>query len=61
MEIILALICISVVIAGTFLVAFLLSVKNGQYDDLETPAIRMLFDNNEKTEIEKEKNGNTGN
>ena len=59
MEMIIALICISVVIAGAFLVAFLLSVKSGQYDDLESPAMRILFDNKENTE--KEKNGNTGN
>lgn len=59
MEIIIALICISLVIAGSFLTAFLISVKSGQYDDLETPSMRILF---EKTDIiEKENDGNTGN
>ncbi|MCA9003041.1 MAG: cbb3-type cytochrome oxidase assembly protein CcoS [Planctomycetes bacterium] len=31
-------------IAGFFVIAFLWSVSNGQLDDLETPALRMLFD-----------------
>jgi cbb3-type cytochrome oxidase maturation protein len=38
------LIGISIVVAGSFLTAFLWSVKNGQYDDDSTPSIRMLFD-----------------
>jgi cbb3-type cytochrome oxidase maturation protein len=31
-------------IAAFFVIAFLWSVSNGQLDDLETPAVRMLFD-----------------
>ena len=31
-------------IAGFFVIAFLWSVSTGQLDDLETPAVRMLFD-----------------
>jgi cbb3-type cytochrome oxidase maturation protein len=38
------LIGISIIIAGSFLAAFLWSVKHGQYDDDYTPSIRMLFD-----------------
>ena len=38
------LIGISILVAGSFLAAFLWSVKNGQYDDDYTPSIRMLFD-----------------
>lgn len=38
------LIGISIVVAGAFLTAFLLSVKSGQYDDDYTPSVRMLFD-----------------
>ena len=34
----------SILIAGGFLVAFIWSVKKGQYDDDYTPSIRMLFD-----------------
>ncbi|MFN4244372.1 MAG: cbb3-type cytochrome oxidase assembly protein CcoS [Tepidisphaerales bacterium] len=35
---------LAIVMAGVALVAFLLSVKRGQFDDLDTPAVRMLFD-----------------
>jgi cbb3-type cytochrome oxidase maturation protein len=38
------LIGISIVVAGSFLAAFLWSVKSGQYDDGYTPGVRMLFD-----------------
>lgn len=38
------LIGVSLMVAGGFLLAFIFSVKNGQYDDTHTPAIRMLFD-----------------
>jgi cbb3-type cytochrome oxidase maturation protein len=34
----------SIVVAIGFLVAFLWSVKTGQYDDDYTPSVRMLFD-----------------
>lgn len=39
------LIGISMMVAGTFLAAFIWSVNEGQYDDDYTPSIRMLFDN----------------
>ena len=39
------LIGISILVAGSFLTAFLWSVKNGQFDDDYTPSIRILFDN----------------
>ncbi len=35
---------ISVVVALIFFVAFIISVKKGQYDDVYTPAVRMLFE-----------------
>ena len=38
------LIIVSVTIALGFLIAFLWSVKSGQYDDDYTPSVRMLFD-----------------
>jgi cbb3-type cytochrome oxidase maturation protein len=40
----------SLIIAGGFLIAFLWSVKDGQYDDDYSPAHRMLFDNTKKKE-----------
>ena len=39
------LIGISIIVAGSFLIAFLWSVKNGQFEDDYTPSVRMLFDN----------------
>jgi cbb3-type cytochrome oxidase maturation protein len=44
MNIIYFLIGCSIVMALIFLVAFFWSVKNGQLDDMHTPAIRILFD-----------------
>lgn len=38
------LVVCSVGVAGLFLAAFLWANKEGQYDDLQTPAIRMLFE-----------------
>lgn len=34
----------SVCVASGFLIAFLWASRNGQYDDINTPALRMLFD-----------------
>lgn len=42
MNILLVLIPISVLIAAFFVACFILSSKRGQFDDLETPAFRML-------------------
>lgn len=53
MNIIIILIAISLTIAVIFLGVFLWALKSGQYDDTETPSIRMLF--NSKTS-EREKN-----
>lgn len=44
MSIIYMLLAISVVVAIIFFVAFIVSVKKGQYDDVYTPSVRMLFD-----------------
>ncbi len=38
------LIICSILVAGGFLVAFLWATRNGQYDDMATPSIKMLFD-----------------
>lgn len=42
------LIGISIIVAGSFLAAFLWSVNHGQYDDDYTPSIRMLFEDETK-------------
>jgi len=44
MSIIYMLLTISVIVALIFFVVFIISVKNGQYDDTYTPSVRMLFD-----------------
>jgi cbb3-type cytochrome oxidase maturation protein len=38
------LIGISLMVAASFLAAFIWSVSSGQYDDDYTPSIRMLFE-----------------
>ena len=44
MKILFFLIGCSVLLAVLFLIAFLWSHKNGQNDDLYTPSVRMLLD-----------------
>lgn len=44
MSVIIILILASLTVAIGFLVAFLWSVNKGQYDDVETPAMRILFE-----------------
>lgn len=39
----------SLIVALAFLYAFFWAVKTGQFDDPQTPAIRMLFDNETST------------
>lgn len=42
MEIIVLLIAVSSLVALIFLVGFLWSARDGQFDDLKTPAMRIL-------------------
>ncbi|WP_298509019.1 cbb3-type cytochrome oxidase assembly protein CcoS [uncultured Kordia sp.] len=44
MSVIYVLLTISIVVAILFFVAFILAVKNGQFDDSYTPSVRMLFE-----------------
>ena len=44
MDIVIVLISISLAIALIFLGIFFWNIKNGQYDDTESPSIRMLFE-----------------
>ena len=44
MTIIFTLIITSLIIAVIFFILFVKSVKDGQYDDVYTPSVRMLFD-----------------
>ena len=59
MEVLYITIGITVLLAVLFLFVFLKNVKNGQYEDTQTPAMRMLFDDElvkktKKTEVTKE-------
>ena len=59
MSIIYMLLTISVVVALVFFVAFVYSVKKGQYDDTYTPSVRILFEDEivkEDTKLEVKKN-----
>lgn len=44
MQVMFVLIGASLLVAIIFVVAFIWSVRRGQYDDLHTPSVRMLFD-----------------
>lgn len=44
MSVIYVLLAISISVALVFFAAFVISVKNGQYDDSYTPSVRMLFE-----------------
>lgn len=50
MSVIIILLAASISIALLFLVAFILSVNKGQYDDEKSPPVRMLFDEKPKAE-----------
>jgi cbb3-type cytochrome oxidase maturation protein len=52
MNIIVVLIAISLAIALIFLGIFFWNIKSGQYDDTESPAMRMLFEDKAKKKHE---------
>jgi cbb3-type cytochrome oxidase maturation protein len=55
MSVLFILIGASIVTASGFLIAFIWSVKSGQYDDDYTPSVRMLFDDELVSNSKKEK------
>ncbi len=61
MNIFYLLIGVSLLVALIFLGAFIWSVRSGQYDDSETPSMRMLFDDDDvesESETDEEKKNN---
>ncbi|MFN5423533.1 MAG: cbb3-type cytochrome oxidase assembly protein CcoS [bacterium] len=48
MSVIIILIIASLLVASGFLIAFIWSVKKGQYEDDVSPSVRMLFDDHKK-------------
>ena len=59
MDVVYITIGVSIIVAVLFFIAFIKSVKSGQYEDTYTPSVRMLFDdelvtpNKKKEEQEK--------
>ncbi|WP_375323443.1 cbb3-type cytochrome oxidase assembly protein CcoS [Flagellimonas sp. GZD32] len=58
MSVIYVLLAISITVAIVFFLAFIFSVKSGQYDDTYTPSVRMLFED-EVVPDKKSSNTNT--
>ena len=61
MSVVFVLVFVAIIMAGAFLIAFIWSVKNGQYEDTYTPSVRILFDDppmKEAEETEKQKKEN---
>ncbi|MCB0406795.1 MAG: cbb3-type cytochrome oxidase assembly protein CcoS [Bdellovibrionales bacterium] len=56
MNILYFLIPAALALASFFLFAFLWAAKNGQFDDLVTPAHRIFLDDYKKSEIENQPN-----
>ncbi|MDN3707872.1 cbb3-type cytochrome oxidase assembly protein CcoS [Myroides ceti] len=59
MSVMYVLISISIFVAIIFLILFVKSVKNGQFDDGYTPSIRMLFEDEVKKQSKTNKNNNS--
>ena len=54
MEVVYITIGVSIIVAVLFFIAFIKSVKSGQYEDTYTPSVRMLFDDELVTPNRKE-------
>ena len=54
MNILFALIPLSLLLLGAAVWAFFWAVRSGQFDDLDTPAMRILMDDDEKPPEEPE-------
>jgi cbb3-type cytochrome oxidase maturation protein len=48
------LIAASLLVAGGFLVAFILAARSGQFEDDYTPSVRILFEDEVKPTVEKD-------
>ncbi|MBV1923184.1 MAG: cbb3-type cytochrome oxidase assembly protein CcoS [Flavobacteriaceae bacterium] len=59
MNIIYLLLTVSVIVAIFFFVIFIFSVKKGQYDDVYTPSVRMLFEDEIIKEVDNKNTTNT--
>ena len=59
MSAIFVLIGFSILVAAGFLIAFIWSVKSGQYEDDYTPSVRILFDDKPESELKTDDEENT--
>ncbi len=55
MSVLFILIGFSLILAIIFLIAFIISVKKGQYDDTYSPAHRILFEDSKRAKAEEKK------
>lgn len=49
MSVILVMIPAALILAGLGLAAFIFAARSGQFDDLDTPGLRAVFDDDEET------------
>ena len=47
MDVLFFLVPLAMILAAAGVAAFIWAVRRGQYDDLDTPAIRILFDDDD--------------
>ncbi|MFK5856238.1 MAG: cbb3-type cytochrome oxidase assembly protein CcoS [Bacteroidota bacterium] len=52
MSVIIILVIVGIVVAGLFLLGFVWAVKSGQYDDMYSPSVRLLFDDSSEADNE---------
>jgi len=55
MSVIFLLISLSLLVAGSFLGAFLWAIKDGQFEDDYSPSVRMLYEDKNKPKNNDEK------
>lgn len=54
MSVIIILVIVGIIVAGGFLLGFIWAVRNGQYDDMYSPGVRVLFEDPGKRDPEEE-------
>jgi cbb3-type cytochrome oxidase maturation protein len=52
MSVIIILVIVGIIVAGGFLLGFIWAVRNGQYDDMYSPGVRVLFEDPGKRDSE---------
>ena len=61
MNVVFILLPLALLVAGVMLALFIWAVRSGQFDDLETPAVRILFDDEPKKTGESHETPERGN